>query len=282
MKGTNNPATVFVTGGMSGLGKALALEYLKRGADVAIFDLVSQKDVLAELENGKKHAAQKILAYEASVTDFDTLSEAVEQASTALGSPQLALNCAGIQRAQPFGELSREDFEQVLQVNIFGSRNFAAAVLPKMGRGSRLALVASMAGFTANYSYAAYSASKFAVIGLGKVLRLEYKPLGIDVSLICPPEVDTPMVVAEMQNMHPASRKLKDLAGTLSIEQAISAIMSGLDAGRGVIIPGTKAKLTYYGNRYLPDFIMNGVVDRVVRSVLLAMEKEQTTATGGS
>ena len=117
---------------------------------------------------------------------------------------------------------------------------------------------------------------------LGKVLRLEYKPRGIDVSLICPPEVDTPMVVAEMQNMHPVSRKLKDLAGTLSVDEAINAIMSGLDAGRGIIIPGTKAKLTYFCSRYLPDFIMNGVVDRVVRSVLLTMAKEQHTGAGRS
>lgn len=282
MRGSNNPATVFVTGGMSGLGKALALEYLKRGANVAIFDLVSQADVLDELEKGKRHTAQKVMAYETSVTDFDTLCDAVGQACLDMGSPQLAINCAGIQRAQPFGELPREDFEQVMQVNVFGSRNFAAAVLPMMGRGSRLALVASMAGFTANYSYAAYSASKFAVIGLGKVLRLEYKPRGIDVSLICPPEVDTPMVVAEMENMHPASRALKDLAGTLSIDQAIRGILSGLDAGRGVIIPGTMAKLTYYCSRYLPDFIMNAVVDRVVRSVLRTMEEDKTATAGRS
>ena len=49
--------------------------------------------------------------------------------------------------------------------------------------------------------------------------------------------------------------------------------MAGLDAGRHVIIPGFMAKLTYLANRYLPDFIMNGVVDRVVRSVLAKMER---------
>ncbi len=264
----NTPGTVYITGGMSGLGRALAGVYLERGADVAVFDLVVEAEVVAALEGHKRETAQKLQAFQADVSDFEALERAVDEAATALGDPDLAINCAGLQRAAPFQELSVADFEQVVLVNVCGSRNFAAAVLPRMSRGSRLALVASMAGFVANYSYAGYCASKFGVVGLGKVLRLEYKPKGIDVSIICPPEVDTPMVTAEMENMHPASRKLKDLAGSLSLEEAIDGIMSGLDAGREVIIPGFKAKLTYYVGRYVPDFIMNFLVDRIVHSEL--------------
>jgi len=106
---------------------------------------------------------------------------------------------------------------------------------------------------------------------LGRVLRLEYKPRGIDISLICPPEVDTPMVVDEMKNMHPVSRKLKDIGGSLTLDEAIAGILAGLDAGRDVIIPGFKAKLTYLCNRYLPDVVMNFLVDRIVRNVLQEM-----------
>jgi short-subunit dehydrogenase len=127
----------------------------------------------------------------------------------------------------------------------------------------------------ANYSCAAYNASKFGVIGLGRVLRLEYKHKGIAVSMICPPEVDTPMVVEEMKNMHPASRAPKDISGSLGLEEAISAILAGLDAGKSVIIPGAKAKLTCVCNRYMPDLVMNGLVDRVVRSVLAKMPQHE-------
>lgn len=271
MSVTTAPRTLFVTGGMSGLGKALAAEYLQRGADVAIFDLEVKQEVLEELENHKLRRSQKIVAYEASVTDFAGLSAAVEQAVGAIDNPELAINCAGIQRAAPFDELSREDFELVVQVNLFGSRNFADAILRHMQRGGRLALVASMAGFAANYSYATYCASKFAVVGLGRVLRLELRPRGIDVSLICPPEVDTPMVVEEAKTMHPVSRTLKDLGGTLSVEEAIKGILAGLDRGNHVIIPGTSARLTYLANRYLPDFVMNTVVDRIVNSTIKKM-----------
>jgi NAD(P)-dependent dehydrogenase (short-subunit alcohol dehydrogenase family) len=272
MSGITVPRTLFVTGGMSGLGKALAAEYLLRGSDVAIFDLAVNDEVLAELNNCKLRRSQRLFAYQASVTDFAALSAAVEQAVTAIDKPELAINCAGIQRAAPFEELSAKDFELVVQVNLFGSRNFAEAVLRHMQRGGRLVLVSSMAGFVANYSYATYCASKFGVVGLGRVLRLELRPRGIEVSLICPPEVDTPMVEEEARTMHPVSRTLKDLGGTLSVEEAIRGILSGLDRGKHVIIPGTSAKITYLANRYLPDFVMNTVVDRIVRSTLKKMD----------
>ena len=245
MSGIKTPSTLFVTGGMSGLGRALAAIYLGRGSDVAIFDLAVHEEVMTELSRCKLRDTQKLVAYPASVTDLEALSGVVAQAVEEVGKPELAINCAGIQRAAPFEELSAADFELVVQVNVFGSRNFAAAVLPFLSGGSRLALVASMAGFAANYSYAAYNASKFAVIGLGRALRLELKPRGIDISLICPPEVDTPMVLEEAKNMHPVSRTLKDLGGTLSVDEAMAGIMAGLDAGRHVIIPGLKAKLAY-------------------------------------
>ena len=81
------------------------------------------------------------------------------------------------------------------------------------------------------------------------------------------------MVVEESRTMHPVSRKLKDIGGTLSVEEAMRGIFSGLDAGRSVIIPGFKAKLTYLCNRYLPDFVMNAIVDRIVRSELRRMRQ---------
>lgn len=276
MPGTRIPKTLYITGGMSGLGKGLAAIYLARGSDVAIFDLAVRDDVMAELAGHKSRHGQKLVAYQASVTELEALKAAVAQAVEAIGNPELAVNCAGLQRAAPFAQLSASDFELVMRVNVFGSRNFVDALLPFLRPGARLALVASMAGFAANYSYAAYCASKFAVVGLGRVLRLELRPRDIDVSIICPPEVDTPMVVEEARTMHPVSRTLKDLGGSLSIEEAMKGILAGLDAGRHVIIPGFKAKLTYFCNRYLPDFIMNGVVDRIVRSVLARMNTGAT------
>lgn len=87
-----------------------------------------------------------------------------------------------------------------VEVNLIGSRNFSAAVLPLMTPGAQLALIASLAGLVPNYGYAAYSASKFGVVGLAGCLRLEYRPKGIDVCVVCPPGVETPMVTEERRS----------------------------------------------------------------------------------
>lgn len=92
MSGTKTPKTLFVSGGMSGLGRALAAAYLQRGSDVAIFDLAVKEDVLRELENCKQRDSQKLVAYEASVTDLEALSAAVKQAVDTIGNPELAIN----------------------------------------------------------------------------------------------------------------------------------------------------------------------------------------------
>jgi NAD(P)-dependent dehydrogenase (short-subunit alcohol dehydrogenase family) len=260
---------VFISGGGSGIGLCLAQHYLARGARVALFDLIVSDAVRSEL--GHRASPSALSLHEVDVRDADALESAVAEAAAVLGPPTLAVNSAGIQIAAPFMELSQEQFSRVLDINLLGSRNFAAAALPHMQAGSRLALVASLAGFSANYSYAAYSASKFGVIGLGRVLRLECKPRGIAVSLICPPEVDTPLVEEEKKTMHPVSRRLKDFGGSLSIDEAVAGILAGLDAGRSVIIPGARAKVTYVCSRYLPDALMNLVVDRIVKSELAKM-----------
>src|SRR3546814_20220692 len=121
-----------------------------------------------------------------------------------------------------------------------------------MGKGSCLALIASMAGLTSNYAYAAYGAPKFGVVGLATTLRYEYEPLGIGISCICPPEVKTPMVASERANGNPVSLELKEFAGSLEIDPACDAMLAGLDAGRWMIIPGVNSRIPAFAARHLP------------------------------
>src|SRR3546814_665032 len=134
--------------------------------------------------------------------------------------------------------------------------------------GSRLALIASMAGLTSNYAYAAYGASKFGVVGLATTLRYEYEPLGIGISCICPPEVKTPMVASERANGNPVSLELKEFAGSLEIDPACDAMLAGLDAGRWMIIPGVNSRITAFAARYLPrpfHAVMHRLICRAMR-----------------
>ena len=182
--------TVFISGGGSGIGLFLARVLAARGSRIAIFDLHISEQIRSEL--GSANGAGCSFA-EVDICDAQLLEEAVARVISEIGAPDLAVNSAGIQVAKAFLEISADEFARVININLIGSRNFAAAVLPHMHRGGRLALVASLAGLVSNYTYSAYNASKFGVVGLAGALRMDCLPRGIAVSVICPPEVKTPI-----------------------------------------------------------------------------------------
>ncbi|HET9718565.1 MAG TPA: SDR family NAD(P)-dependent oxidoreductase [Solirubrobacteraceae bacterium] len=257
---------VFVTGAANGIGRRLAELALEGGADVAAFDL--SEEGLPDLAAVAERHARRLHTQTVDVRDAERLLEVVTDATERIGPPDLAINSAGIQLARPFEELSAEEFVRVIEVNLLGSRNFAAAVLPHMPAGSRLALVASLAGLVPNYSYAAYSASKYAVVGLAEVLRLEYRPRGIDVSLVCPPEVETKLVEEERRSQHPVSAALKRTAGTLDVDSACREIFRGLQEGQFMIVPSRRARLVAWMSKYVPRGLAHAGTDATVRRVL--------------
>lgn len=243
--------TAYITGGGSGIGAQLATRLLASGTTVAIFDRAGGQSVRQGLQRAGSGAGRHFL-YQADVSDSAGLEAAVANALADAGPPDLAVNCAGVQVARPFATISSEDYERVIRVNLLGSRNFAAAVLPHMGRGSQLALVASLAGLVPTYGYTAYNASKYGVVGLAGALQLEYHGNGIQVSVICPPEVNTPMVAEERRTMSEAARRLKATAGTLEVGPACDMILAGLQRRKFMVIPGRRARAVATCARLLP------------------------------
>lgn len=264
-------STAFITGAGSGIGLHIAGLLAAGGADLALFDLSFTGEARRSVLESRRGDGQRVEFCEADVRDAEALKAAVQHAAVQVGSPRLALNSAGISRNAQFRQSTSEDFEATVAVNLFGSRNFAAAVLPHMDRGSRLALIASLAGLTGGYTYAAYAASKSGVIGLARVLRLEYAPEGIGVSVICPPEIMTPMVERAMIDMHPATRALKDFAGTLPIDDACREILRQLEHGRFTVIPGSRARRAARLSRLLPERLSAALADRIVARAIAAM-----------
>ena len=263
---------VFITGGASGIGLHLAKTVARSGANIAIFDIRICEEAKNELLQARQNPQQKVVFHTVDVTNSDAVVGEVLEASEAIGKPDLALNVAGIQLAKTFDNLTAQEFERVVSINLFGSRNFASAVLPLMSAGGHLAFVASLAGLVPNYTYTAYCASKFGVVALAGVLRQEYLTQGIAVSVICPPEISTPMVIEELKTMHPVTKNLKELAGNISLEQACDEIIAGLQQRKSLIIPGFKARLTYWLNRLIPIWIFNKATDNIITKTLSKMK----------
>lgn len=238
------------------------------GARVALVDLTFNEAARARLATAAAGSVEgRCWTFEADVRNAEAMMMAAREAVAVLGRLDIAINCAGVLYAAEFEKISEEEFRRVVDINLYGSRNFAAAVLPHLKRGSQLALVASLAGIVGNYGYAAYNASKFGVVGLASALRIECRPKDICVSAICPPEIDTPMVELERLQAPPVTMKLKEFAGTLAVAPAVHEILAGLRIRRFMVIPGARARLTWRLAGMLPGLLQR-ITDSIVRKTL--------------
>lgn len=259
-----NGKRVWITGGASGIGQAVARRIAARGAHVTVFDIRISDEVRLDLDNARRFSAIPVRSFVLDITDAERTARLFGLAAKEGGQPDLVLNSAGITSAGEFERLSFDEWDRVMRVNLYGSRNVASAALPLMKPGSRLALVAALAGVAGGYGYAAYAASKFGVVGLAQVLRLELKPRGISVSVICPSEVDTPAAREERKSRPVATTALKLLTGVLTVDEAADEIIDGLARDRYMIVPGRKGRIAYLIAKFLPLRLLHLLADRVV------------------
>lgn len=258
----------YVTGGGSGIGLRVAELLAARGADLALFDLRLPDEAVRRVEAAGAGRGGSVHGYLADVADAGAVAAAFAAAAGAIGPPDLVFHAAGISCPRAFADLAQEDFERVVRVNLFGSRNVAAAALPLLRPGSKLAFVASFAAIAPGYGYTAYGSAKAGVLALAEALRSELAPRGIAVAVVCPPEVATPLVEWSRTVRPAPTERLTRFAGSLGLDEACRAILRGLDGRAFLVIPGRRAKLAYLLSRALPKRVAHALADRIVARAL--------------
>ena len=207
-----------VSGGASGIGAAISRRLALRGDKVAILDL--QGDTLKQHLSALREDGFDARGYEVDVTDRLAVQEAVGAARKELGPIHIAVTSAGITSYSPFTELSIEQWNRTLAINLTGTFNCVQAAIPDMieaGWG-RVVTISSTAGQAAAPGQADYVASKGAVIALTRALAAEFAGNGITVNTIPPALVDTPMArAAEADGTLPAS--LDDIGAMLPLKR---------------------------------------------------------------
>ncbi len=183
---------VLVTGGSSGIGRALALRLGGFGARVCV--AARNEAALAEVVRGVIEAGGEALAAVTDVTDAEQCRRAVEAAVARFGGLDVLVCSAGLSMRAYFESSSLEAMERVLRVNLFGTLYATHFALPHVkARKGSLVAISSLTGKRGIPSYAVYGASKFAVQGLYEALRLELKKDGVHVGVVSPGFVDTPL-----------------------------------------------------------------------------------------
>ncbi len=258
---------VFITGGSSGIGLALARSLVAQGAHVAIAARGAEQLERARAElAAEARGDQRVEAFVLDVSDRVAVSAVSAAVLEALGGIDLLVNNAGITHPGYAWELDDEVFERMVQVNYLGTVWVTRAFLPVLmeQRSGQVVNVSSIAGLMGVFGYTAYGASKFAVSGFTESLRQELKPHGVGVSLLCPPDTDTPQLAYE-EDLKPVETKA--LAGTvkpMSAQAVAQAMLDGVAAGRPVIIPGMDGWVTVWLARHFP-WLARWVMDRMIR-----------------
>ena len=186
--------SIFITGGASGIGRAVARYFGDRGWFVCIADVneTGMEDTLGMIEGGFKYS------HKLDVRDRAAWDVALESAATAAGGRiDVMVNNAGIGTGGPLADLEVEEIDRCLDINLRGVLYGAQAVYPyllKTAPNSALVNIASAAGISGGSGMSVYSATKFGVRGIAESLDAEWAPDGIKVSSICPSFIETPLL----------------------------------------------------------------------------------------
>jgi len=231
-----------VSGGSSGIGLALARRLRAAGWHLSL--IARDRQRLIDAQGGllalQPASAAQIGIHSADVADAEAVDGAVAAALASFGPPALLIASAGMVAAGRIDDLPPAAYRRSMDVNYFGTLHLVRAALPAMRRAGngRIVLIASGAGLLGLYGYTAYAPTKFAVRGLGEALRSELAPDGIRVSVVYPPDTDTPQLREELRTRPEATSRVAGNARVRSADEVAAAALRGIARNRFVIAAG--------------------------------------------
>ncbi|WP_441343061.1 SDR family oxidoreductase [Nocardia sp.] len=250
-----------ITGGGSGIGRETALAFARGGAEVVLSDinLDSAKETveLIAREGGTAHA------YQLDVSSAEAVDEHAATVIAAHGVPDILINNAGIGQAGDFFDTPAAEFDRVLNINLYGVVNGCRAfgkAMSERGLGGHIVNLSSMAAYTPQRGFSAYSTSKSAVFMFSDCLRAELAGKNIGVHTICPGIVHTNIVATtRFSGVSAAEEAAKQerfdklyAARRYGPEKVATQIVKAVEQGRDIVPVTPEAWLQYRFNRFAP------------------------------
>jgi 3-dehydrosphinganine reductase len=258
---------VYITGGSSGIGLATAKLMATSAASVIIFGRRQQvlDEAIKQILSCGVSAKQKFAGRSLDVSKRDRVEAVFSAALAEFGVPDVLINCAGRAYPRYFEDITYQQFDETMKTNLYGIWNSCSVLVPHMkAKGGVIVNVASMLGFLGVFGYCDYSASKFAIVGFSECLKSELKKFNISVSVLCPPDTDTPGFATENITKPAETRAISASAKIMSSDAVAKELIDGIRKKTFMIIPGFDGKLTYFIKRHMP-FIIGMIMDSAIK-----------------
>ena len=189
-----------ITGGDSGIGRAVAIAFAREGADVAFVYLPNEDDDARETTKWVEQAGRKSVQIPADIRDEQTCQQLVEQAAQELGGLDILVNNAAYQMAQPGGleDITTEQFDRVLKTNLYGMFWITKAAVKHMSEGGSIINTSSVQAYQPSAELLDYAMTKGAIVNFSKGLGQALAQRGIRVNTVAPGPIWTPLIPATM------------------------------------------------------------------------------------
>jgi NAD(P)-dependent dehydrogenase (short-subunit alcohol dehydrogenase family) len=191
--------TALITGGDSGIGRAVAIAYAREGADVAISYLPEEEEDAQETAKWVREAGRRIVLLPGDITDEQHCRQMVDRVASELGRLDILVNNAAYQMThEDIDEFSSEEWDHTFRTNIYAMFYLAKAAMPRMPRGSTILNVASVQAYKPKGMLLAYATTKGAIVTFTKALAELAAENGIRVNAVAPGPVWTPLIPSTM------------------------------------------------------------------------------------
>lgn len=257
MQGTFQNKVVVITGGTSGIGKALAVTFLQAGAKVAVCG--RKAETLQALQ--QEAASDRLYTHVADVSKEEDCKNFIEQAISRLGKVDILVNNAGISMRAMFKDADLSVLKQLMDINFWGTVYCTKFALPSiLANKGTIVGVSSIAGYRGLPARTGYSSSKFAMHGFLEALRTETLHSGVNVMWVCPGFTTSNIRNTALNEQGKAQGDTPlDESKLMSAEAVAQIIANGIAKRKRTIVMTGQGKLTVLINKLLP-----GLADKLV------------------
>lgn len=247
-----------VCGGSKGIGKATASLFVQLGGNVCIVarTLSTLNTAANEIKKNKSNDDQIVDVLSCDTSNETQVEEGFNGLIEKYGVPDYLFNFVGISLPYYTDKMPLKNYKLHMDTNFFGQLNPVLTLLPHFmeHQSGYIINMSSVAGYIGLMGYAAYTPTKFAIAGLSEVLRHEYKPYNIKVSVVYPPDTDTFGLHEEAETRPEELNIISERAGLLQPEEVAEVILKGVIKNKFYILPGS-SKFMWRMMRLFPKLV---------------------------